>query len=252
MNRYNLGFISDHDIYNHVRDTALKYRRSINLQEFNKNIIDPVKLTFDAKIYGQSMPESINTECLRQIDKSNNNCIGYFHQYIFQYAGEGWEVPPNGEKGGFDVVNEQLHIFAEIKNKHNTMNYASASDTYLKMQNKLLKDDKATCYLVEVIAKKSQDEKWRVSLKNRDGSTTPFEHDRIRRISMDKFYAKVFHNESAFLKLCKALPAILDDVVKNEKGVTLENTVYSELNSKDFYRELYLLAFGNYEGFGNF
>lgn len=36
MNKYNLGFISDIDIYNHVKDTVLQYRRSINLKEFNK------------------------------------------------------------------------------------------------------------------------------------------------------------------------------------------------------------------------
>ena len=46
MNKYNLGFISDEDIYNHVKTTVLQYRRNIDLKEFNKNIIDPVKLTF--------------------------------------------------------------------------------------------------------------------------------------------------------------------------------------------------------------
>lgn len=39
MQRYNLGFISDEDIYNHVRATVMQYRRSINIKEFNKNII---------------------------------------------------------------------------------------------------------------------------------------------------------------------------------------------------------------------
>jgi hypothetical protein len=36
MKSYNLGFISDEDIYRHVKDTVLQYRRSINLKEFNK------------------------------------------------------------------------------------------------------------------------------------------------------------------------------------------------------------------------
>lgn len=252
MSKYGLGFISDDDIYSHVCDTAQKYRRSINLNEFNKNIIDPIKLTFDSKIYGQTIKETIGTECLRQIDKSNNNCIGYFHQYIFRFAGNGWIVPPNGEKGGFDVINESRHIYAEIKNKHNTMNYASGSDTYAKMQNKLLTDDKAVCYLVEVIAKNSHDEKWNISLKNRDGSTTPYSHDRIRKISMDKFYSIAFGDDKAFCKLCRALPTILDDVIANNKWAKIKNTVYKEFNSEDFYKELYLLAFSSYEGFDKF
>lgn len=55
MKQYNLGFVSDEEIYNHVKSTVLQYRRSINLKEFNKNIIDPIKLTFDSKIYGQTI-----------------------------------------------------------------------------------------------------------------------------------------------------------------------------------------------------
>lgn len=148
MKKYNLGFISDVDIYNHVKATVLQYRRSINLKEFNKNIIDPIKLTFDSKIYGQTMQQTIESECIRQIDKTNNNRIGYFHQYLFKYAGGGWVVPDNGEKGGFDVLNDEKHIYVEMKNKHNTMNRSSSSDTYVKMQNKILKDDKATCMLL--------------------------------------------------------------------------------------------------------
>ena len=51
MTNYNLGFVSDSDLFNHVRETVLKYRFFVDLAVFNKNIIDPIKLTFDAKIY---------------------------------------------------------------------------------------------------------------------------------------------------------------------------------------------------------
>ena len=78
MKAYNLGFISDEDIYGHVQDTVRLYRRSINLSEFNENIADPIKLTFDAKVYRKSMEQVISEECFRQIDKSNTNRIGYF------------------------------------------------------------------------------------------------------------------------------------------------------------------------------
>ena len=111
MRDYNLGFISNKEIYGHVESTMMQYRRSIDLNSFNKNLIDPIKLTFDSKIYGQDLRQTIESECLRQVDKTNNNCIGYFHQNIFKYAGGGWEVPENGAKGGFDIVNEERHIF---------------------------------------------------------------------------------------------------------------------------------------------
>ena len=44
IGNYNLGFISDEDIYNHVKATVEKYRTSINLQEFNDNIVDPIRV----------------------------------------------------------------------------------------------------------------------------------------------------------------------------------------------------------------
>lgn len=246
---YNLGFISDEDIYNHVRATVSTYRRSINLEEFNKNIIDPIKLTFDAKIYDKSFREMIESECIRQIDKTNSNSIGYFHQNIFKYAEDrGWTVPENGETG-FDVENVKTHIFCEVKNKHNTMNSASAQSTYIKMQNKILFDDKATCYLVEIISKRSQDRAWQISLSGKS-----FSHDHIRRISVDKFYDLVFGYPNAFFKLCKALPTILTDVLAEESDLKIQNSVFSELSrtSKDLYKSLYLLAFRTYEGFDSF
>lgn len=240
--KYNLGFISDQDIYDHVKNTVESYRREITLEQFNENIIDPIKLTFDAKVYGKSIGQAIEDECFRQIDKSNTNRIGYFHQNLFRYAGNGWVVPTKG----FDVENDQLHIFVEIKNKHNTMNSASSQKTYMKMQGKLLDDDEATCYLVEAISKRSRDEAWKISV---DGKS--HEHKKIRRMSMDRFYALVFGVDDAFYRLCAALPQIIEDVVKDNPGLALRNTVYQELTKEhaDILKSLYLLAFATYEGF---
>lgn len=242
MRDYNLGFISNELIYRHVKATVEAYRREITVAQFNENIIDPIKLTFDAKVYGQSLRQAIENECFRQIDKSNTNKIGYFHQNLFKYVGNGWNVPPKG----FDVENPEKHIFVEMKNKHNTMNSASSQKTYMKMQSKLLDDDEAICYLVEVISKHSRDDAWRISL---DGKAR--EHKKIRRMSMDKFYELVFGVPDAFYKLCIALPDIIEDVVKDNPGLALKNTVYEELTKEhaDLLTSLFLLAFSTYEGF---
>ena len=242
MRNYNLGFISDENIYAHVQDTVRLYRRSIDLSEFNANIADPIKLTFDAKVYKKTIEQVISEECFRQIDKSNTNRIGYFHQQLFNYAGDEWIVP----KAGFDVENHSKHIFVEMKNKHNTMNSASSQKTYMKMQNKLLEDDQATCYLVEVISTRSKDEPWKVSIDGR-----PFQHNRIRRMSMDRFYELVFGDKTAFYRLCVALPDIVEDVVADNKELFFRNSVYEELMTfnPDVLKSLYLLAFSTYEGF---
>jgi len=250
MREYNLSFISDKNLFNHVKETIEKYRFKINLKEFNKNLIDPIKLTFDAKIYGKSIEEIIEMESVRQIDKSNSNHIGYFQQNIFKYIYHkdskmtNWVVP----KKGFDIINEVDKIFVEMKNKHNTMNSSSSQKTFMRMQNQLLKDRNSQCYLVEVIAKKSQDVEWSVSL---DGISTA--HESIRRVSIDKFYEIVTGEKEAFKQLVEVLPLVMDDVLKDTVQQGVKNSVFEELREIDsnMLKSLYLLSFEKYEGFKN-
>lgn len=94
---YNLSFISDDDLFNHVKETVLRYKRKISLNEFTRNILDPIKMSFDSIVYEQSIEQMIQNEVSKQIDKSNNNQIGYFHQNIFHYiGGDDWRVPQQG------------------------------------------------------------------------------------------------------------------------------------------------------------
>ncbi len=72
VKKYNLSFISNNDLFNHTKETIEKYRFKINLKEFNKNLIDPIKLTFDSKVYGKTIEEIIDLETVRQMDKSNS------------------------------------------------------------------------------------------------------------------------------------------------------------------------------------
>ena len=108
------------------------------------------------------------------------------------------------------MINNELHIYAELKNKHNTMNSRAADSVYRHMQNKILHDDKATCMLVEVIATQSRNEKWFYD---------NLSHEKIRRVSIDKFYGIVFGDDEAFFKLCKVLPSILDEYMGGSYGL---------------------------------
>lgn len=245
MKKYNLGFISDSDIFNHVKETVLKYRFKIDLADFNSNLVDPVKLTFDSKVYKKDIEEILESEVIRQLDKSNTNHIGYFHQNIFKFIGNGWAVPDEG----YDVINESKNIYVEMKNKHNTMNSSSSKNTYMRMQNTLIQDPLATCLLVEVIASNSQNIQWSVSIDK-----TRVSHQKIRRVSIDKFYEMATGDKTAFKKLCEALPTIIEDVVSSVKLAEKSNTVIAELKNIDtnILKSLYLLSFRKYEGFHDF
>ena len=247
MNIYNLNFITDNNLFLHVESTVKQFRSSINLKKFNQNIIDPIKLLFDSKVYKKSFEEIIMIEVARQIDKSNNNHIGYFHQNIFKYiTNKDWIVPSKG----FDIINEKKRIFVELKNKHNTMNSSSSQKSYMKMQSKIIENPNNTCLLVEVISKNSQNIPWKISL---DGENQIC--DNIRRVSMDKFYEIVTGSSLNFYLLCKILPTVLNDVLQNIEYNIIEDSVLEEIhnitNGKDILKYLYLLAFNHYEGFSN-
>jgi len=245
MRDYNLGFISNENIYNHVKETVRKYRFSIDLARFSQNLVDPIKLTFDTRVYRKDIGFVIESEVLRQIDKSNTNHIGYFHQNIFRYLGHGWEVP----RQGYDIVNTELMYFVEMKNKHNTMNSSSAQKTYMRMQHTLLSNPHATCLLVEVIARRSQNVIWRMSL---DGQAVS--NERICRMSIDRFYELVTGSKVAFKALCEKLPLIIQDVVEDSDFEAESNSVSTELRAIDpnLLKSIYLLSFREYEGFNDF
>lgn len=245
MKQYHLDFISDHDIFQHVKHIVLKYRFQINLADFNSNLIDPIKLTFDAKIYKKDIKDVIESEVIRQLDKSNTNHIGYFHQNIFKYMGDGWIVPEEG----YDIIHPTKKIYVEMKNKHNTMNSSSSQKTYMRMQHTLLQDPSATCLLVEVIAANSQNIPWRASLDKKSMSDA-----RIRRVSIDKFYEMVTGDVLAFKKLCAVLPTVIEDVVQESTLAERANTVIDELQAIDdnLLKSIYLLSFKKYEGFHDF
>lgn len=245
MNNYNLNFISNQNLFNHVKETVLNYRFQIDLREFNKNLIDPIKLTFDSKVYQKDLQSLINDEIMRQIDKSNTNHIGYFHQNIFNFFGNGWTVPVTG----FDVINETQNIYVEMKNKHNTMNSSSSQKTYMNMQSRIMRIPTAKCFLVEVIARNSQNIPWVISLNSNQISD-----ERIRRVSIDKFYEIVTGETQAFKNLCEKLPIVIDDVISSINDEIMQNSVFEELQriSPNILKSLYLLSFSRYEGFNNF
>lgn len=267
---WELDFITEKDFTNHVKKTIGKYGEkleSYDLKKFNKNIIDPIKLVFDKTVYRSSWDDIVGSEIFRQRDKSNNNDIGYFHQRIFQYI-ENCRVPANGKDGGWDVIyknpngihipgaNDVHTIYVEMKNKHNTMNSASASKTFIKMQNQLLNDDDCACFLVEAIAQRSQNIKWETTVDKKKVS-----HKLIRRVSIDEFYALITGQDDAFYRMCMVLPSVIERAVNEMGSSTVPNdTVIDELRklSKNsnmidenmaMAMAIYMLGFGDYKGF---
>ena len=245
---YEINFITRENLKEHIKNTIATYDQTLNgidLRKFNSNIIDPIKMVFDSKVYRKTFEEVIEAELVRQRDRTNVNAIGYIHQNIFKYIDK-CIVP---EKG-FDVIFEKSKkekIYVEMKNKHNTMNSTSSQKTYTRMLNKIANDKNAVCFLVEAIAKHSQNIVWKVKL---DGEN--MENKKIRRVSMDKFYEIVTGDKDAFYKMCMILPELIEEIINENKELQVgSDTVVNELAEKnpDLLKALYLLAFREYAGF---
>lgn len=245
---YPLKFISEDDLERHIRETILNYSKSlngINLKKFTSNIIDPIKMLFDSSVFNKDLETIIESEIIRQKDKTNNNLIGYFHQNLFKYINSNdWIV---SEKG-FDIVNYKEKIFVELKNKHNTMNSSSSQKTFINMQNKIMNDPEATCILVEVIAKKSQNIPWTINL-NKNQVSFP----KIRRMSVDRFYEIITGDKMSFYNLCNFLPFVIKKVINDmpEFKSDSKDTVLEELKnitSKNLLDALFKLSFKTYYG----
>ena len=136
------------------------------------------------------------------------------------------------------------------------MNSAAAGKTYIKMQSQLLQDDDCACFLVEAIAKRSQNIKWETTVDKKKVS-----HKRIRRVSIDQFYSIVTGVQDAFYQICMALPRVIDEVLSRGENVKApEDTVLEELRSiagktgipseeLSMAMAIYLLGFNTYAGF---
>lgn len=263
---WTIDFISESDFKDHVKNTIKHYGKklvSYDVMKFNKNIIDPVKMIFDKAVYGEDWETIIANEIFRQRDKSNTNEIGYFHQRIFNYIDNckvpdsGWDViyeAPNGYT--LDNGNTVSKVCVELKNKHNTMNSSSAGKTYMKMQNQLLNDDNCVCFLVEVIAVKSQNITWQTTIDKQRVS-----HNRIRRVSIDKFYEIITGQSDAFYQICKVLPKVVKEVIDEEDELKVPaDKVYEEIKEvADGFEDtsenmgmilsMYMLGFSSYNEF---
>lgn len=274
---WSLNFISENDFKRHVRETIQAYGEKLepyDIDRFNNNLIDPIKMIFDQAVYNETWKTIVSNEIFRQRDKSSNNYIGYFNQRMFQYIKD-CRVPANGTEGGWDVIwsptdpsgytlenGDTIHsIYVEMKNKHNTMNSSSSAKIYTKMQNQILHNDDCACFLVEVVAKKSQNITWKVTLDQQKLS-----HSRIRRVSIDKFYEIVTGETDAFYRVCMTLPSVIREIAKGENGGDIfvpHDIVYEQLveQAKNFTHlpmdnamilSMYMLGFSTYNGFDRY
>jgi hypothetical protein len=226
-NKY-VNFVSDSHLLEcigNLHRAYLKAKNNISKKTFYKNKVDTVKLTFDAGLNGIDEESLIQAEILRQIDKSINNSIGTFHEQVLGGI-KGFEV---GSLSGYDIKATDNSLFADIKNKHNTMNSKSAEALFQTLARHADDHKKAKCYCVQILAKKSFCMLWAGIISHKE-----YSHSRVYKISGDQFYALLSGQDDAMFQLYKVLPVAIKDYLKsaNQNEKIAENSALDELKDE--------------------
>lgn len=233
-NKY-VDFVSDDHLLKCIENlhgSYLKAKADVSKKKFYSNKIDTIKLTFDLRFNDIDEENIIELEILRQIDKSINNSIGTFHEQVLGGI-KGYEV---GNLSGFDIKAEDDTLFADIKNKHNTMNSSSAESLFQKLAR----------FADNYKAKGSFNEHWRGDINGKE-----YSHSRVFKISGDRFYAILSNQDDAFLQLYKALPIAIKDYLQGikAKDEINENSIFEDIKESSNKKERNILeqiTFENY------
>src|SRR5690554_399570 len=226
-NKY-VDFISDEhflECIENLHNSYLRAKADISKRKFYNNKIDTFKLTFDSKFNKIDEENIIEVEILRQIDKSINNSIGTFHEQILGGI-SGYEI---GNLSGFDIKAEDDTLFADIKNKHNTMSSSSSEALFQKLARYADDYKKAKCYWVQILAKGSFNQHWSGDINGKE-----YSHSRVFKISGDQFYKLLSGQDDAFFQLYKALPEAIKDYLKSVEKVDNieESSALEEITSE--------------------
>lgn len=226
-NKY-VDFISDEHFIECVANlhkAYLKAKNNITKKNFYANKVDTIKLTFDAKFNDIDEESLIQTEILRQIDKSINNSIGTFHEQVLGGI-KNFEI---GKLSGFDIKAKNDTLFADIKNKHNTMNSSSAEALFQKLSRFADTYKKSKCYWVQILAKSSFCELWKGEINGKE-----YSHSRVYKISGDQFYSLLSGKENALFQLYNKLPIVIKDYLASieKSDLVKDNSALDEIKDQ--------------------
>lgn len=205
-NKY-VNFISDEHLLNCIKNLHNAYLRAksnISKKSFYNNKVDTIKLTFDAKFNHINEEGLIQSEILRQIDKSINNSIGTFHEQILGGI-DGYEM---GNLSGFDIKANDDTLFAIFGNSELSKNISDA--IFDKLANAARVFSKAKFYYVLLDDFSETNEKWIVGHDEYSVS-----QKRVFKISLKNFYELLTKEKDALEQLYSQLPKAIDSFTAN-------------------------------------
>ena len=138
-----VDFVSDFHFEKCVKQVCNAYpkeSKNIDMKYLQRNGLDTFKLLFDMKNSKMDLNTWLMSETVRQLDKTNGNWIGKFHQSILGGV-KGWadldkpRYKKIKEQTKVDLMKNDKTVFIEIKNKWNTKTGTDIQNKYQKIKN---------------------------------------------------------------------------------------------------------------------
>lgn len=237
-----VDFISDDALFSEVRtlvQKTLKKRKKAEA-DFNKNVVDPFCSLFEAPAFSDHDAWK-SSELMRQTQKTIQNHVGTFHQKILGHV-IGWSDLGTGSV--VDLVNDDLRIIAEVKNKYSTVTGGDLSNKYYSLEGlvspKHSKFKGYTSYFVQIIPKKPERYNITFTPSDKEKGELCASNELIRVIDGASFYELVTGRKDALKELHKVLPYVLEKIYQEE----LKDDTFS-FNDIPKYSQYFDIAYGN-------
>lgn len=245
-----LPFISDDHLFYSIDCLFKSYenaKKDFDIKTFYKNKIDVFKWTFDNVFGGLSEEEMVLLELNRQIDKTISNAIGEFHENILG----GIKGFQRGNHSGYDIKADDNSLFAELKNKYNTMNSSATESVYQKLSEFAKNYPTSKCYLVQILCRTSFNNEWSGKINGKN-----YNHERVYIISGDRFYELLTGDPKALFKLYSCLPHAISmylgsNTLESSENLELLNNIKKllEKSGRNLMNQMAYDNFSYYQGF---
>ena len=199
---HTLSWLKNEDLENAISQLQARIKAATKNvdQRIRKNVVDPFSSLLIASAFeAKGDMELKNLHRSSSISSGISSAIGNFHQSILSRV-SGWE----NHDAGYDLMNNERKIIAEVKNKHNTMNASNREQVINELSTALKQKGYGwIAYLVIIIPKKPN--RYETGIQTTGGRD-------IREIDGASFYTMITGQETALRDLFNAVLSALNSV----------------------------------------
>lgn len=207
-----LPYVSDRALYSETEKVVVAVRLRIREADatLNKNVIDPFSALFGCCVRGLQPAAWLELEKARQVQKTLEDRLGYFHQGILSSM-PGWEQTDDV----VDLINADLKLVADVKNKYNTTKGSHKKQIYDDLADvigrRAFRDFRG--YYVEVIPRYPRPYDRPFTPSDNRTHTRRARNENIRIADGGAFYDLASGHAGALRMLYGVLPLVIGDIL---------------------------------------